>query len=531
MDGVNSIDYTIANLLGTIQEKSKDYEEGESMHPLMAMRAHNLPMFITVRNEHKDEYPLTQEGDLAYIMAYEDGTTIGHELFKETMTRCYKNSKGEIVAPEAYKGMVSTLAEYQDVINNGGTLGYSDPRYSKNALKNYVEEYSTGDGIVILDSKAHNKRDYSEEIWEEQYMKYQNTGLNEYINHMDRADIDDLISSTAIYRNNNEEQHYYGYTLLDFFNDINKTDSTGENEFTGSLSDSLILNAMTYLGAHYSQGSTNRPQDYIGGRLYSRISNAENISPNLLNGIGYDFTRWQYSNLYYVDGTSYNGDKYAMDCSSFATLMYMAMGYEFKGGATATLRSGFSELWPNADITDEIRTTDDLRPGDILISTEHAMIWIGDYSNDYKGLFNRSTLRIKNEQVLKYSGEEVLSWANANVVGKKAYIHEGKFINGDSAVSIKPAYNNILNKNNCKVYRIFKDDVNYDKGSIEAAGLPTPTIFTSTTIKNNPFLVSYMENAGILDNELAKGQFTMEDVNNAKNIVSITMGETDIETE
>ena len=485
-DPVASIDYIVMNYAQKLQEAS--YQ----MHPLTAIKTHNLPVTLDARLEFADKYPLTPEGDLAYLWAYENGQE-------------YQGYHRTHVLAHAGRAASVTEAEYRTMIPQGENFGYGCPRYCTRVLAFYVEEYANGDlfsGVMT----AGNRRDYSEEIWEEEYLKYQNSGVELITGYVNQDDVDQLVQMTANYRNNNTEQSEYGYTYLDFFREVPSIQN-GSNEFTGDMADSLLLNAMTYLGAHYSQG---RAKDAWNGVVYSRTSHGENL------GGGPYSTPWGANS--YGEGTFAAGNKWAFDCSSFGAQMYAAMGYDFTVSTCSTYNSTFGAIKVgNA-------TSVELKPGDLLVSGSHTIIWMGPYTANYNGLFDESTLRILGAQIVRRSGTEVLNWANSNVVGKDAYIHSGGYRPGGSCVNIKNASKGYLSGFN--VYRFFRDDLDYNQASLSAVSpLLCPTIFTKTTIRNNPYLVEYMENSGILEAEMAKGQFDAGDVAEAQAKINSVRGD------
>lgn len=495
---VKSIEYIVINFAGQLQ--SADYD----MHPLTAIKTHNLPVTLSkgrLSNAMKSKYPLTPEGDLAYLWNYENGLEYdGYHLTHE----------GVSGAERAY---AASESEYRTKIPMGENFGYGCPRYCSKILQFYVEEYANGDLFGGINS-AGNKRDYSEEIWESEYLKYENSGVELITGYVSTDDVDELVQMTANYRNNNTEQSEYGYTYLDFFREIPSVQN-GSNEFTGDMGDSLVLNAMTYLGAHYSQG---RAKDAWGGVVYSRTSHAENMGGNHYT------TPWGKN---YSEGTFADGNKWAFDCSSFGTQMYVAMGYNLQASTCSTLRSKLSPLLVGNAGSVELKT------GDLLISPDHTIIWMGPYTANYGGLFDDSTLRILGAQIVRRSGTEVLSYANSNVVGKDAYIHCGGYRGGGSCVNIKDASKGYLSRFN--VYRIFRDDVDYNREALETAfsgcEAVKPTIFTKTTIRNNPYLVEYMEASGILESEMANGQFDAEDVAQAQAKINAVRGTDTSDTE
>ena len=402
-----------------------------------------------------------------------------------------------------------------------------------------------------------NKRNYAEEIWEEDYMKYQNTGLMDFSNHMKEIDIEDLLNTTYIYRNNNQEpEDKYQFTTLDLFEDRQEA-KIEELNFNGSLGHSLVLNAMTYLGSHYSQGTGSGEGwwRYIApnGMIYDRISYAENLDGN--GGVSTSLGTYHYKNpknlASYIsaknvqdkldidsttapglesDATYTEGLKYAFDCSSFVSQMYIAMGYNVPGGNCSNMISTNSaNLYKAAGSW----TFDDLKIGDVFINSQHTMIYIGDYFINLDGLFNEENLRVKFGKDVWYTGKEVLAHANGDIASKidegtKAIIHSGGYQGkgGHSCVNINAYDMDYLQTYN--VYRFIFDDYDTKDYSLKAYkdggihdGLLAPTIFTSTTLENNPYLVNYIRNThndGLgmsIEEYINAGYFTQRDVNRA----------------
>lgn len=511
-DPVASIEYTIVDFVNAMQTQFKDFNY--PVCPAMVFKGHNAGYgnVAKVRKQYS-EYSSTTSGDLDYLIAYENPEPANFSKGYDILSSIY----GPNCLNHGY-----TLNVYISEMQARKKLGnYGDPLYTTHIMQYYIEDYSSG-GVV----SSGKNRDYIDELWESQYMKYQNTGVNLVVNHMNGDDIEDLINMTANYRNNNEEQNDYGYTYLDFFKNINKVKDKNTKEFTGQR-DSLILNSMRYLGAHYSQG---RSKDVSKvGVVVSRFANHDNLTSSSSATAKYTFSRWPYGNgFYYVEGENYYTavpNLYGMDCSSFGSMMYIAMGYEFPGSTCAAMRSGFSQ-YPGNCITAEVNhDSNNLMTGDLLITTGHTMMWIGEYSNNYNDLFNEEDLLCTDPTLYWNTGPDALKWANANCVGKTdVIIHEGGSYNNHSCVNIKERPN-VLNQGDCKVFRIFNDDVEYSQSAMEEAGMLCPTIFTKTTIQNNPYLVEYMENSGILEQELANGLFTMEDVESAKKAIAKARGD------
>ncbi len=498
-DPMASIDYIVMNYAGTLQNASYD------MHPLTAIKTHNLPVTLDARLEFSDEYPLTPEGDLQYLYNYENG--LEYQGYKRTH---------QMAGSAAARAASVSEAEYRTKIPMGENFGYGCPRYCTKILSFYAEEFANGDLFSGVMSTG-NKRDYSEEIWEEEYLKYENSGVELLSGNVNADDVDNLIKMTANYRNNNTEAADYSYTYLDFFREEPSVQK-GSNEFTGEMGDSLILNAMTYLGAHYSQG---RAKDAWNGVVYSRTSHAENL------GGGPYATPWGANS--YGEGTFAAGNKWAFDCSSFGAQMYAAMGYNLTVSTCSTYNANFGDLYVGNAAA--LLAQGQLKTGDLLVSSGHTIVWIGDYTTNYGGLFDDSTLRILGNQIIRRSGTEVLSFANSNVNGsQRAYIHSGGYRGGGSCVNIKDGSTGYLA--GFSVYRFFRDDLDYNQSSLSAVSpLLCPTIFTKTTLKNNPYLVEYMEDSGILEAEMAKGQFDAEDVAEAQAKINSVRGDTKSDSE
>lgn len=498
-DPMASIDYIVMNYAGTLQNASYD------MHPLTAIKTHNLPVTLDARLEFSDKYPLTPEGDLQYLYNYENG--LEYQGYKRTH---------QLAGSAAARAASISEAEYRTMIPQGENFGYGCPRYCTKILSFYAEEFANGDLFSGVMSTG-NKRDYSEEIWEEEYLKYENSGVELLSGNVNADDVDNLIKMTANYRNNNTEAADYSYTYLDFFREEPSVQK-GSNEFTGEMGDSLILNAMTYLGAHYSQG---RAKDAWNGVVYSRTSHAENL------GGGPYATPWGANS--YGEGTFAAGNKWAFDCSSFGAQMYAAMGYNLTVSTCSTYNANFGDLYVGNAAA--LLAQGQLKTGDLLVSSGHTIVWIGDYTTNYGGLFDDSTLRILGNQIIRRSGTEVLSFANSNVNGsQRAYIHSGGYRGGGSCVNIKDGSTGYLA--GFSVYRFFRDDLDYNQSSLSAVSpLLCPTIFTKTTLKNNPYLVEYMEDSGILEAEMAKGQFDAEDVAEAQAKINSVRGDTKSDSE
>lgn len=377
-----------------------------------------------------------------------------------------------------------------------------------------------------------NSRNYAEEIWEEDYMKYQNTGLLEYTNHITDNDIEDLINTTAIYRTGNENVSTYDYTLLDFF--LNRPEADIEDlDFNGNIRTSLLKVAMRYLGSEYSQGIVANEgwSRYIApnGIIYSRKNyhltslkndklhtyayvTAKDVAKGLETGIEPKETKVPSS----------EASRYAFDCSSFANYVYSLMGYNISDGNCANMIKYFDDNYPGNKVN--YRSREDLLPGDIILNDEHVVIYMGEYLIDLDAQFDEEDLLVESGNDIWYTGQQVLDWANANAAGKICYIHcGGSGLEGNhSCVNVRPMSDTYLTAKNCSVYRIFWDDYSsesFNKATLESENKLLPSKFTSMTIENNPYLAIYIENSfseNEIQNMLNRGDFTRQDLDRAK---------------
>lgn len=377
-----------------------------------------------------------------------------------------------------------------------------------------------------------NSRNYAEEIWEEDYMKYQNTGLLEYTNHMTDNDIEDLINTTAIYRTGNENVSTYDYTLLDFF--LNRPEADIEDlDFNGNIRTSLLKVAMRYLGSEYSQGIVANEgwSRYIApnGIIYSRKNyHLASLKNDKLHTYAYvtakDVAKGLETGIKPNETTiaSSEASRYAFDCSSFANYVYSLMGYNISDGNCANMIKYFDDNYPGNKVN--YRSREDLLPGDIILNDEHVVIYMGEYLIDLDAQFDEEDLLVESGNDIWYTGQQVLDWANANAAGKICYIHcGGSGLEGNhSCVNVRPMSDTYLTAKNCSVYRIFWDDYSsesFNKATLESENKLLPSKFTSMTIENNPYLAIYIENSfseNEIQNMLNRGDFTRQDLDRAK---------------
>jgi len=132
-DAVRSIEWTMVSYVGNYQrllEYRTTISEDASISPLYIFKLHNSGNNLRiVRGNYSETYPLTKEGDEAFIKTFEEFESEGLEMFKSYL----KISGADSVLKKIHKNM-----SYEEYVSSGRL--FSDPRYIKNVQEYYVKE-------------------------------------------------------------------------------------------------------------------------------------------------------------------------------------------------------------------------------------------------------------------------------------------------------------------------------------------------------------------------------------------------------
>lgn len=132
-DAVRSIEWTMVSYVGNYQrllEYRTTISEDASISPLYIFKLHNSGNNLRiVRGNYSETYPLTKEGDEAFVRTFEEFETEGLEMFKSYL----KISGAENVLRKIHKNM-----SYEEYVSSGRL--FSDPRYIRNVQEYYVKE-------------------------------------------------------------------------------------------------------------------------------------------------------------------------------------------------------------------------------------------------------------------------------------------------------------------------------------------------------------------------------------------------------